>query len=73
MQEQGLVARPKKRFKSMTLSDLDQRAAANLLNRESTAQAPNSRSMHVDWSVRMIRTAKDVHSAERRRDAHRED
>jgi putative transposase len=43
MQEQGLVARPKKRFKSNTMSDHDQPVAANILNREFTADAPNRR------------------------------
>jgi transposase InsO family protein len=43
MQEQGLKARPKKRFKSTTMSDHDQPVAANILNREFTAPAPNQR------------------------------
>ena len=43
MQEQGLVARVRKRFKSTTMSDHDQPVAANLLNREFTAAAPNQR------------------------------
>ena len=43
MQEQGLKARPKKRFKSTTMSDHDQPVAANLLNREFDAPAPNQR------------------------------
>ena len=43
MQEQGLVARVRKRFKSTTMSDHDQPVAANLLNREFTAPAPNQR------------------------------
>ena len=34
MQEQGLKARARKRFKSTTMSDHDQPLAANLLNRE---------------------------------------
>jgi len=37
MQEQGLKARVRKRFKSTTMSDHDQPVAANLLNREFTA------------------------------------
>jgi transposase InsO family protein len=41
MQEQGLKARARKRFKSTTMSDHDQPVAANLLNREFTAPAPN--------------------------------
>jgi putative transposase len=43
MQEEGLVARARKRFKSTTMSDHDQPVAANLLNREFTAPAPNRR------------------------------
>ena len=43
MQEQGLKARAKKRFKSTTMSEHDQPVAANILNREFTAPAPNRR------------------------------
>jgi transposase InsO family protein len=43
MQEEGLKARARKRFKSTTMSDHDQPVAANLLNREFTAAAPNQR------------------------------
>ena len=43
MQEEGLRARARKRFKSTTMSDHDQPVAANLLNREFTAPAPNQR------------------------------
>jgi transposase InsO family protein len=43
MQEEGLVARVRKRFKSTTMSDHDQPVAANLLNQEFTAVAPNQR------------------------------
>jgi transposase InsO family protein len=43
MQEQGLRARARKRFKSTTMSDHDQLVAANLLNREFSAAAPNQR------------------------------
>ncbi len=43
MQEQGLKARARKRFKSTTMSDHDQPVAANLLNQEFTAAAPNQR------------------------------
>ena len=43
MREEGLKARPRKRFKSTTMSDHDQPVAANLLNREFTAAAPNQR------------------------------
>jgi putative transposase len=43
MQEEGLVARARKRFKSTTMSDHDQPVAANLLNWEFTAAVPNQR------------------------------
>ena len=43
MQEEGLKARVRKRFKSTTMSDHDHPVAANLLNREFTAPAPNQR------------------------------
>jgi putative transposase len=43
MQEQGLKARVRKRFRSTTMSDHDQPVAANLLNREFHAAAPNQR------------------------------
>jgi putative transposase len=43
MQEQGLRARVRKRFKSTTMSDHDQPVAANLLKQEFTAAAPNQR------------------------------
>src|SRR5919198_6755398 len=43
MQEDGLKARVRKRFKCTTLSDHDQPVAANLLQREFTADAPNQR------------------------------
>jgi transposase InsO family protein len=43
MREEGLQARPRKRFKSTTMSDHDQPVAANLLNRDFTAAAPNQR------------------------------
>lgn len=43
MQEEGLKARARKRYKSTTMSDHDQPVAANLLNREFTAEAPNAR------------------------------
>ena len=43
MQEEGLRARARKRFKSTTMSDHDQPVAANLLNREFTAPCPNQR------------------------------
>jgi transposase InsO family protein len=41
MQEDGLKGRARKRFKCTTMSDHDQPVAANLLNREFTAIAPN--------------------------------
>jgi transposase InsO family protein len=43
MREERLKARPRKRFKSTTMSDHDQPVAANLLNRDFTAAAPNQR------------------------------
>lgn len=43
MQEDGLHARPRKRFKCTTISDPDQPVAANLLDRAFTADAPNQR------------------------------
>jgi putative transposase len=43
MQEEGLEARVRKRFKCTTMSDHDQPVAANLLDRQFTAQAPNQR------------------------------
>jgi transposase InsO family protein len=43
MQEQGLRARVRKRFKPTTMSDHDQPVAANLLKQEFTAAAPNQR------------------------------
>jgi putative transposase len=43
MREEGLKARPRKRFKGTTMSDHDQPVAANLLNRDFTAAAPNQR------------------------------
>ena len=43
MQEGGLKARVRKRFKATTMSDHDQPVAANLLNREFTADGPNQR------------------------------
>jgi len=43
MQEDGLVARARKRFKGTTMSDHDQPVAANLLDRRFEAEAPNQR------------------------------
>jgi len=43
MQEDGLKARVRKRFKLTTMSDHDQPVAANLLDRDFTAEAPNQR------------------------------
>jgi len=43
MQEDGLQARARKRFKCTTMSDHDQPVAANLLDRDFTAAAPNQR------------------------------
>jgi putative transposase len=43
MQKEKLVARVRKRYRSTTMSDHDQPIAANLLNREFEAEAPNQR------------------------------
>jgi len=43
MREEGLKARVRKRFKSTTMSDHDQPIAANVLNQDFTAAAPNQR------------------------------
>src|SRR5215210_916127 len=43
MQEDGLVARARKRYKGTTMSDHDQPVAANLLDRGFTAARPNQR------------------------------
>ena len=43
MQEDGLEARTRKRFKGTTMSDHDQPVAANVLDRQFTAEAPNQR------------------------------
>ena len=43
MQEEGLVARAPKRFKSTTMSDHDDPIAANLLDRQFAAERPNQR------------------------------
>jgi putative transposase len=43
MQEEGLQARVRKRFKCTTMSDHAQPVAANLLDRQFTADAPNQR------------------------------
>ena len=43
MQEDGLKARARKRYKVTTMSDHDQPIAANLLDRQFAAQAPNQR------------------------------
>ncbi len=43
MREDGLRARARKRYKITTMSDHDQPIAANLLDRQFTAEAPNQR------------------------------
>jgi len=43
MQAEGLRARARRRFKHTTMSEHDQRVAANLLDRQFTADAPNRR------------------------------
>lgn len=43
MQEEGLKARVRKRYRSTTMSDHDQPVADNLLRQEFTAERPNQR------------------------------
>ena len=43
MQEEGLKARVRKRFKPTTMSDHDQPVAANVLDRQCRAEGPNER------------------------------
>ena len=43
MQAEGIVARVRRRYRSTTMSEHDQPVAANVLNREFTATAPNQR------------------------------
>ena len=43
MRQEGLKARPRKRFKCTTMSDHDQPVAANLLDRKFEATAPNQK------------------------------
>jgi putative transposase len=43
MQEEGLQARARKRYKVTTMSDHDQAVAANVLDRRFTAEQPNQR------------------------------
>ncbi len=43
MQNDGLKARVRKRYKATTMSDHDQQVAANLLDRQFEAEAPNQR------------------------------
>jgi transposase InsO family protein len=43
MQQQGLLARPRRRYKCTTMSDHDQPVAPNLLDRQFEAAAPNKR------------------------------
>lgn len=43
MREEGLVARARRRFKVTTMSDHDQPVAANVLDRQFTADRPNQR------------------------------
>jgi transposase InsO family protein len=43
MQDDGLVARVRKRFRSTTMSDHDQPIAANVLDRQFAAERPNQR------------------------------
>jgi putative transposase len=43
MREEGIVARARRRFKGTTMSDHDQPVAANVLDRQFTADRPNQR------------------------------
>jgi putative transposase len=43
MREDGLVARPRRRYKVTTMSDHEQPVAANVLDRQFTAERPNQR------------------------------
>jgi putative transposase len=43
MREQGIVARPRRRFKATTMSDHEHPVAANVLDRQFTADQPNQR------------------------------
>ena len=43
MQEEGIQARVRKRYRCTTMSDHDQPIAANVLGREFAAAAPNQR------------------------------
>jgi transposase InsO family protein len=43
MQDAGLEARVRRRYRSMTMSEHDQPVAANLLDRQFQAQMPNER------------------------------
>jgi putative transposase len=43
MQAEGIVARVRRRYRSTTMSEHDQPVAANILNRDFTATAPNQR------------------------------
>ena len=43
MREEGVVARPRRRFKATTMSEHDQPVAANVLDRQFTADRPNQR------------------------------
>ena len=52
MQAEGLKARPRKRYKSTTMSDHDQPVAANLLQQDFTAAGPNER--WVGWAVSAV-------------------
>ena len=57
MQEDQLVARVRKRFKCTTMSDHDQPVAANVLDREFTAEAPNRRWVGDTPNSRSVRAA----------------
>jgi transposase InsO family protein len=52
MQQEGLKARARKRYKSTTMSDHDEPVAANLLQQDFTAAGPNER--WVGWAVSAV-------------------
>jgi transposase InsO family protein len=58
MQEEGIRARPRKRFKSTTMSEHDQPIAPNVLARDFTASAPNQRWVGDTTELRTFNGAK---------------
>ena len=60
MQENGLKARTRKRFTLTTMSDHDQPVAANLLDRQFEAAAPNQRWVGDTTSLSSARAASSI-------------